>query len=45
MVGLKHLCYSSYSRITRACVRSIRSDQILRYVQARDFFHKAVSRK
>ena len=45
IVELKHPDYSIDSRITPACIRSIRSDQILRSAQAQDFFPEAVSRK
>ena len=37
IVRLKHPDYSIDSHITSACIRSIRSDRILRSAQAQDF--------
>ena len=45
IVGLKYLDYLIDSHITPACIRSIRSDRILRSAQARDFFPGAASQK
>ena len=45
IVELKHPDYSIDCRITPACKRSIRSDQILRSAQVWDFFPGAVSQK
>ena len=45
IVELKHLDYSIDSRITPACIRSIRSDRILRSAQVQDFFPRAMSLK
>ena len=45
IVGLKHLDYLIGSRITPACIRSIRSDWILRSAQTQEFFPGAMSRK